>query len=122
MQIDVKLSALTDSLGACERIKNTVFPRQYSYYTTHFVAIFTYILPFIFVSKCGWFTIPFSMLVGFIFFALDSIARAIENPFENTYNDIPMTAICRTIETNIKEMLDETDLPPAIQPVNGFLY
>ena len=122
MQIDVRLSALTDSLGGCERIKNTVFPRQYSYYTTYFVAIYSYLLPFILVSNSGWFTIPFTVLIGFIFFALDSIARGIENPFENTFNDTPMSAICRTIEINIRQMLGEKDLPKPVEPVNGFLY
>ena len=122
MQIDVRLSALTDSMGGCERIKNTIFPRQYSYYTTYFVAIYCYLLPFIFIGKSGWFTIPFTILIGFIFFALDSIARGIENPFENSFNDIPMTAICRSIEINIRQMLAEKELPKPVEPVNGFLY
>jgi ion channel-forming bestrophin family protein len=122
MQIDVRLSALTDSLGGCERIKNTVFPRQYSFYTTQFVTLYSFLLPFIFINGSGWFTIPFTIIVGFIFFALDSIARGVENPFENTYNDTPMSAICRTIEINLKQMLGETDLPKPIEPVNGFLY
>jgi putative membrane protein len=122
MQMDTRLSALTDNLGACERIKNTVFPRQYSYYTTLFIAIYTYTLPFIFVSATGWYTIPFSLLVGFIFFALNTIAGGIENPFENSYNDTPMTSISRNIEINLKEMLGEKSLPQPLQPINGFLY
>jgi ion channel-forming bestrophin family protein len=122
MQIDTRLSTLTDSLGGCERIKNTIFPRQYSFYTTWFVALYTFLLPFILVSGSGWFTIPFTVLIGFIFFALDSIARGIENPFENTFNDTPMSSICRTIENNLRQMLGEKDLPKPIEPVNGFLY
>jgi len=122
MQIDTKISALCDALGGCERIKNTVFPRQYSVYATSFIALYSYLLPFVFVSKSGWATIPFTMIIGFIFFALDSIARGIENPFENNYNDTPMTALCRTIEINLKEMIREEKLPEPVQPVNGFLY
>jgi putative membrane protein len=122
MQMDTKLSALCDSMGGCERIKNTVFPRQYSVYTTSFIAIYSYLLPFILVQKSGWVTIPFTLLIGFIFFALDSVARGIENPFENRFNDTPMSSICRTIEINIKQMLKLDDLPEPVQPVNGFLF
>lgn len=122
MQMDSKLSALCDSMGGCERIKNTVFPRQYSIYTTTFIAIYSYLLPFIFVQKSGWVTIPFTLLIGFIFFALDSVARGIENPFENKFNDTPMSSICRTIEINIKQMLKMDDVPQPVQPVNGFLF
>jgi ion channel-forming bestrophin family protein len=122
MQMDTKLSALTDSLGACERIKNTVFPRQYSVYTTLFIVVYTYLLPFILVSICGWFTIPLSVIIGFIFFALDTIAKGIENPFENTFNDTPMSSLCRTIEINLKEMLGEKTVPEPVEPIHGFLY
>lgn len=122
MQIDTRLSALTDAMGACERIKNTVFPRQYSYYSTIFTRLYSYMLPFILVQEAGWMVIPFTILIGFIFFALDSIAGGIENPFENTINDTPMSAICRTIEINLRQMLGEKEVPEPLTPVNGFLY
>ncbi|HYG51102.1 MAG TPA: bestrophin family ion channel [Flavobacteriales bacterium] len=122
MQIDFKLSALCDSMGAGERIKNTVFPRQYSFYSTFFVTLYTHLLPFVFVNQSGWVSIPSTIIIGFIFYALDSIASGIENPFENTLNDIPMSAICRTIEINLKQQLGETELPPVVEPVNGFLF
>jgi ion channel-forming bestrophin family protein len=122
MQIDTRMNELCNSMGGCERIKNTIFPRQYSYYASIFIAIYTYFLPFILVGQSGWITIPFTVLIGFIFFALDSIARGIENPFENTFNDTPMSSICRTIEINLRQMLGEKDLPEPVQPVNGFLF
>jgi putative membrane protein len=122
MQIDFKLSALCDAMGGCERIKNTVFPRQYSFYSTFFVKIYTHLLPFVFVNQSGWISIPSTVIIGFIFYALDTIASGIENPFENTINDIPMSAICRTIEINLKQQLGETGIPQPVEPVNGFLY
>jgi len=45
-----------------------------------------------------------------------------EDPFEGFVNDVPMTALCRTIEIDLREMLDETDLPEKIKPVNDVLY
>jgi putative membrane protein len=35
---------------------------------------------------------------------------------------MPMTALCRTIEINLRQMLGETELPPPVQPVDGFLF
>jgi len=34
---------------------------------------------------------------------------------------VPMTALCRTIEIDLREMLGETDLPNKIVPENGIL-
>ncbi len=121
MQMDTKLSALCDSMGACERIKNTVFPRQYGYYSTLFIAIYSFMIPFVLVKETGFMVIPFSIIIAFIFFALDSIANGIEKPFENTINDTPMSALCRTIEINLREQLGEKELPLPLEPVHGFL-
>ena len=44
-----------------------------------------------------------------------------ENPFEGMGNDIPMLALCRTIEIDLREMLQEEDIPPPIEPVEGVL-
>jgi putative membrane protein len=33
-----------------------------------------------------------------------------------------MTALCRTIEINLRQMLGETELPSPVQPVDGLLY
>jgi putative membrane protein len=122
VQIETRLTALCDSMGGCERIKNTVFPRQYSVYSTLFISVYTHLLPFVFVSKIGWVTIPVTLVIGFIFFALDRIATNIENPFENKIDDTPMSSICRTIEINLRQQLGETELPEPVQSVDGFLY
>jgi ion channel-forming bestrophin family protein len=122
MQMDTRINSLSDAVGGCERIKNTVFPRQYSYYTTIFTWIFILGLPFGLVKEMGWLTIPACFFLGFIFMVLEGIGYSVENPFENTINDIPMTALCRTIEINLKEQLGESGLPEPVQPVNGFLF
>ena len=44
------------------------------------------------------------------------------NPFENKITDVPLTAMCNTIERDLKEMLGENDLPPKINPENGYLF
>jgi putative membrane protein len=36
---------------------------------------------------------------------------------------VPMTALCRTIEIDLRQMLGESDLPLApLQPTDGILY
>lgn len=107
--------------GKCERIKNTPLPRQYSFFTTLFVWIFIVLLPLGFVQELGWWTVPASILVGWIFMALEQVGRYTEDPFDNFVHDVSMTAICRTIEIDLRQMLGETELPPPIQPVRNIL-
>jgi putative membrane protein len=52
---------------------------------------------------------------------MERVGEATENPFEGSANDVPISALSRTIEIDLREMLDETDLPPALQPVNKIL-
>ena len=51
----------------------------------------------------------------------EQLGAALKNPFENLDNDTPMTALCRTIEINLREQLGETELPPKIEPEAGVL-
>jgi len=120
IQVDGRLNTLSDSLGACERIKNTVFPKQYDEHTTLFVTLFSYLLPF-FLVEVGYFVVIGTMLIGFFFFAIDRIATSIQNPFENGINDTPMQSICRTIEINLKQMQGVEELPEPVQAVDGAL-
>ena len=66
-------------------------------------------------------TIPFSVLISWIFVTMEIVGDNSEDPFENFINDVPMTALCRTIEIDLREMLGETDLPPKIAAENDIL-
>jgi putative membrane protein len=114
--------------GACERIKSFPFPRQYAYFSSVFVWIFIISLPFGLLgefAKAGenhvWLMIPANMLISWIFMVMEQIGNDSENPFENAINDIPMTAICREIEIDLKEMLGEKDLPSKLEAVDNIL-
>ena len=114
--------------GRCERIKNTPLPRQYSYFSKVFCWIFILLLPLSLVSefhKMGegydWLVVPFSTLISWIFMTMELVGDNSEDPFENFINDVPMTALCRTIEIDLREMLGETELPPRVLPENGIL-
>lgn len=114
--------------GASERIKNFPFPRQYASAALWQTLIFSALIPFgmlnIFVDADGWVswvTIPFSALIIWMFYLMEKIGDYSENPFEGTFNDIPITSISRTIEIDLLEMLDEKSIPPVIESDNGFL-
>ncbi len=114
--------------GKCERIKKFPLPRQYGSSSFIFVAIFIFFLPLGMVSEFhklgefgGWLSIPFTVLVGWVYVMMELVGDYSENPFEGLGNDIPMLALSRTIEIDLREMLGETDLPPSIQAKNGVL-
>jgi ion channel-forming bestrophin family protein len=120
--LDETLSALMNSQGGAERIKNTPLPVQYDHYPKIAVTVYCLVLPLGLVANLGIFTPLGSALVGLIFLALDRIGRDLELPFENEINDVPMHAISRTIEINLKQLLGDSELPDPIQPVHGILW
>ncbi|MEY4581194.1 MAG: hypothetical protein RL701_5897 [Pseudomonadota bacterium] len=120
--VDNTLTELSNVMGACERIKNTPLPRQYDYFPRILVHIFCLLVPFGLVDGLQLLTPLVSTVVSFMFVALEEVGREIENPFENTVHDTPMTALSRTIEINLRQNLGETELPSEIQHVNGFVY
>lgn len=63
-----------------------------------------------------------STLVGFVFLALERVGTDLENPFESTVYDVPLTAITRTIEINLRQGLGESGLPKPLEPVAGVLW
>ncbi len=113
--------------GKAERIKKFPLPRQYGSMSAVFVGIFIFLLPFGMVTEFhsvpyGHFlAIPFTVLVSWVYLMMELVGDYSENPFEGLGNDIPMLALSRTIEIDLREMLGETDLPPGIQAVNGVL-
>ncbi len=120
--IDRSLTDLCNVQGACERIKNTPLPRQYEYFPRVLVGLYCMLLPFGLVEGLEMLTPLASTLISFIFVSLDTIGREIENPFENTVHDTPMSTLTRTIEVNLRQNLGEEKLPNDVHPVEGFAY
>lgn len=126
-QMEGQLLALANYQGGCERIKNTPLLRQYDFFTRVFLYTFILLLPF---SLIGDFTkmnidylmIPVSVIVCFVFAIIGKVGEVNEDPFENRITDVPLTAMCNTVERDLREMLGETDLPKKLEAENGFLY
>ena len=56
-----------------------------------------------------WLTIPFYVIVAWIFHTMERIGRTGENPFEGTANDVPISTIARGIEIDLRQNLGESD-------------
>ncbi len=124
--------------GKAERIKNFPYPRQFATLNLYFVWIFIFLLPLGLMNEFDligqsllenhlennsfnkfiaknfvWLTIPFSIIISWIFFIMERIGDVSENPFEGIGNDVPITTISRGIEIDIREMIGEKkeDIP-----------
>jgi putative membrane protein len=124
MQLVGMLEEFYTLQGKCERIKNFPLPRQYASANRWFAAIFVMMLPlallgaFHYPGMPSWFiwgTVPVTVLIGWVFYVWDLVLEYSETPFEGLINDIPMNALSRTIEIDLREILGESDLPAPIQ-------
>jgi putative membrane protein len=113
---------LMDAQGGAERIKNTPMPKQFEFLPQFFVLVYCLMLPVGVVENLGWFTPLGSTLVGFMFLALDKVGRDLEDPFDSSIHDVPITAIATTIEINLRQLLGDSKLPDPEKPIDGVLW
>ncbi|MGD8826889.1 MAG: bestrophin family ion channel [Myxococcales bacterium] len=124
LQLDSTLNRILQIQGGCERIKNTAFPDEVRFVSRALVWLGAIAVPIAFLSADGEVR-PVEVLATIVivlsFMVVEQLGAALKNPFENRDNDTPMTALCRTIEIDLRQQLGETDLPPPIEPVDGVL-
>ena len=58
-----------------------------------------------------WFTVPFSAMLSWVYHTMEMIGENTENPFEGGPNDVPITDLSRSIEIDIRQLIDDTDIP-----------
>lgn len=128
MEMEQILYHFYEHQGKCERIKKFPLPRQYANMSRIFIGVFIILLPFSMIPemmKLGdwgiWLSIPIMVIIGWVYITMEVVGDYTENPFQGMANDIPMLSLCRTIEIDLREMLEETDLPPAIPAKKGIL-
>ncbi|MFY0645047.1 MAG: hypothetical protein JXR19_11320 [Bacteroidia bacterium] len=100
--------------GKAERIKNTVFPFYYNYFTRLFLWVFILLLPCALVDGMNFMLIPITAMVSFVFYILDKSGEVTEEPFEGRAADTPMSSICRAIEIDMLQQIDAEDLPDTL--------
>ena len=128
LEIKQLLNNFYDEQGKCERIKNFPFPRQYASTTLWITWIFALLLPWSMNNILAelpvyyiWLNVPLSALIIWVFFLMERIGDYSENPFEGSYNDVPITSIARGIEIDLREMLGDENIPKPIPSEKGFL-
>lgn len=121
VELEKTLTRLTNSMGGCERIKNTTFPKSYSLLVHLLIYVFVMFLPFGLVEVPAIGLIITSFILAFAFLLIERVSIYLQDPFSARSSDTPMLALSRTIEINIKQMLGEKEIPEPKQPVNGVL-
>jgi putative membrane protein len=126
-QLEGQLAALASQQAVCERIKMIPVPRQYDYFTRLFVWTFILLTPLSLVGtlareNLAYLLVPLSLLFAFVFAIVQRTGEVNEEPFENRITDVPLSAICRIIERDARATLGETDLPPQLEPKEGYLW
>lgn len=128
IEMENVLRSFYELQGKNERIKKFPLPRQYAHMSRIFVGVFVFLIPFSMIpelQKLGtvalWISVPLSALIGWVYVMMEIVGDYSANPFQGLIYDIPMMSLCRTIEIDLREMLNETELPPPIKAKNGVL-
>ncbi|MEQ8909842.1 MAG: bestrophin family ion channel [Vicingaceae bacterium] len=103
--LDKEIKALTDIIGACERIRNTPIPFSYNLFLKKFIFAYTITLPFGLAHDFHYWTVPIATFVLYVFGSIELLAEEIEDPFGKDTNDLPTDHLAIKIQKNVKEIL-----------------
>ena len=113
------LNGFTDDMGKSERIKNTVFPTAYYFYTRVFIWIFIVLITLDMSEVFGVWSIAIGTVIGYIYLVSHQLGKSLVDPFEHLPSGIPLDQITRTIEINLLEALDEENIPKPVEAINN---
>ncbi|MBN8526866.1 MAG: bestrophin [Planctomycetes bacterium] len=116
-----RLQSMSGVQAACERIRHTPLPFAYTLLLHRTAHLFCFLLPLGIVHAAGWATPVLTAVVAYTFFGLDALGDQLEEPFGTLENDLPLDAIARVIEIDVREAMGERDLPPPLRPQNFLL-
>lgn len=112
---------IANAQGGMERLKNTPLPNQYRFFPTFFTHLFCVLLPIGLVETLGYATPLGSTIAGLMFLAVLQIGDDLVDPFADTVHDVPLTAMCRTIEIDLLQAIGDP-APEPLKPVKGVLW
>ncbi|QSR16954.1 bestrophin family protein [Novosphingobium sp. KA1] len=121
-QMEAVLVDIANAQGGMERLKNTPLPYQYRFFPTVFTHMFCILLPIGLVETLGVATPLGSTLAGVMFLAVLAIGDDLVDPFANTVHDLPLNAMCRTIEIDLLQSIGEEAPPPILPDKHGILW
>ena len=103
--IDTDLSQYMHVAGACEKIKNSLISISYRSFVHHIMIILFAFLPWKLVHTYQFWTIPLVVIIAYVTFALEGIARNLEEPFGTTLDDVHMEQISEGIKQSTAQVL-----------------
>lgn len=115
VQLDSTMVRLVDSMGKNERINGTVFPSTYRMLLHFVIYLFVLTLSFALKEVDAIFSIPLTVLISSCFFLLEKTAYQLKDPFRNRPSDTSVTAIARTIDINIRQLLGDREVPAPVE-------
>jgi putative membrane protein len=119
--IDDTLTRLTDSMGKAERIRSTVFPATYRLFLHWFIYLFITLFSLALGEIKGAWQVLVTLTVAIPFFLLEKTAVHLQDPFSNRPTDTAMTAIARTIEINLLQLIGAESVPQPLAPERHYL-
>ena len=119
--MEAVLVDIANAQGGMERLKNTPLPNQDRFFPQLFTRLFRILLPIGLVETLGLATPVGSTIAGLMFLAVLQIGDDLVDPFANTVHDVPMSAMCRTIEIDLLEAIGDA-APEPLEPVKGVLW
>lgn len=110
---DETIRALLDIQGGCERIQKTPFPRSYGFIADRLIMAYGILLPLGLIGQINndWIVIPLTILVCLSFALINEVGRVLEDPFTTFWPSLPLSALSKTIEINLRQRLGDAGLP-----------
>ena len=118
--VEAHVAAMGTVQAACERIHTTPLPFAYSLLLQRTAYLFCGLVPFGLAPSLGWFTPVLAGVIAYTFFGLDALGTELEEPFGRAANDLPLSALVRTIERDLLPAAGER-VPPPLPPVGYVL-
>ena len=119
--IEDRVVSLSAVLAAAERIRSVPVPYTYSLILHRTAYLFCILLPFGLASTAGPWTPLVVLIVSYTFFGLDALGDELESPFGTGQNALPIGAMARGMEIDVREMLGDAVLPEPLLPVDFVL-
>jgi len=89
---------LSRSIGACERIHQTVVPLNYARHALRSLTVWLWTLPFVMAKDLGLLTGPVVAVLSWILFGVYEIGSRIEDPFQGT---LRLSIYCDAIRRDV---------------------
>ncbi len=93
-----KVDKLSGTIGACERIHQTVVPLNYARHALRSLTMWLLSLPFALVKDLGLMTGPTLFLISWMLFGVYEIGYSIEDPFQGT---LRLSILCDAIRRDV---------------------